>query len=182
MTTNIRDVLTKEEIAEVTKKSDARGAPDLPARLGTMIQRCLEKDPGRRFQTVRDVREELSRLREEIRSPASRLSRGLLVSAAVVVAAALLLSADVGGVRSRLFGRATPPVSRDPENISRLAVLPFEDHSPTEGQEWFAAGMHDALLTALQQVKGLRVISMCSCILYYLPMYSIILSYRATCN
>ncbi len=40
----------------------------LPRHLGRVIHRCLEKDPGRRYQTARDVRNELEALKEEIDS------------------------------------------------------------------------------------------------------------------
>ena len=37
--------------------------PDLPEDLGRIIRRCLEKDPERRFQTAKDVRNELEDIR-----------------------------------------------------------------------------------------------------------------------
>ena len=41
--------------------SDAR--PDLPPDLARIVRRCLEKDPERRFQTAKDVRNELEDIR-----------------------------------------------------------------------------------------------------------------------
>ncbi len=43
-----------------------------------------------------------------------------------------------------------------------LAVLPFKDFSAGADQEWFAAGTHEALLIALQQIGKLRVTSRAS--------------------
>ncbi|GJM43255.1 MAG: hypothetical protein DHS20C21_00970 [Gemmatimonadota bacterium] len=40
----------------------------LPRHLGRIVKRCLEKDPGRRYQTALDVKNELENLREEITS------------------------------------------------------------------------------------------------------------------
>ena len=41
---------------------------DLPRHLGRIVQHCLEKDPERRFQSIKDVRNELEGLRDEVRS------------------------------------------------------------------------------------------------------------------
>ncbi len=43
---------------------------DLPRHLGRIIQHCLEKDPERRYQSAKDVRNELDGLREEVKSGA----------------------------------------------------------------------------------------------------------------
>jgi len=40
-----------------------------------------------------------------------------------------------------------------------VAVLPLEDLSGVEGQEYFSAGIHDALITNLSKIKGLHVVS-----------------------
>ncbi|MFG1690651.1 TPR end-of-group domain-containing protein [Gemmatimonadota bacterium] len=47
-----------------------------------------------------------------------------------------------------------------------IVVLPFENLSGDEAQEFFAAGMHDALITELAQIGGLRVISRTSSMIY----------------
>jgi len=40
--------------------------PDLPRHLGRVIRRCLEKDPEHRYQSAKDVRNELSTLEQEV--------------------------------------------------------------------------------------------------------------------
>ena len=40
---------------------DLAGAPKIPASLEMVILRCLEKDPDKRYQTVEDLRDDLSR-------------------------------------------------------------------------------------------------------------------------
>jgi eukaryotic-like serine/threonine-protein kinase len=42
--------------------------PGLPRELGRVIRRCLEKDPGRRYQSARDIRNELEDLKRELES------------------------------------------------------------------------------------------------------------------
>ena len=41
---------------------------ELPNHLGRVVRRCLEKDPEHRFQTAKDVRNELEGLRREVDS------------------------------------------------------------------------------------------------------------------
>jgi Tol biopolymer transport system component len=41
---------------------------ELPNHLGRIIQHCLEKDPERRYQSAKDVRNELDGLRDEVKS------------------------------------------------------------------------------------------------------------------
>ena len=60
---------------------------------------------------------------------------------------------------------ATVPAS-DTGHPRSIVVLPFEDLSGEAEQEFFAAGMHDALITELAQIGGLRVISRTSAMVY----------------
>ena len=50
--------------------------------------------------------------------------------------------------------------------LSSIVVLPFENLSEDPEQEFFAAGMHDALITELAQISALRVISRTSAMAY----------------
>jgi len=50
--------------------------------------------------------------------------------------------------------------------LSSIVVLPFEALSEDPAQEFFVAGMHDALITELAQISGLRVISRTSAMAY----------------
>jgi TolB-like protein len=68
----------------------------------------------------------------------------------LVLVAAVLAVLDVGGLRSRLFGTSvTSP-------IDSLAVLPLENLSGDPEQGYLAEGMHDALITSLAQLSGLK--------------------------
>ncbi|MGD2153890.1 MAG: tetratricopeptide repeat protein [Gemmatimonadales bacterium] len=54
---------------------------------------------------------------------------------------------------------AAVPVSAAAAPISSLAVLPLEDFSEEPGQEYFAAGLHEALVYELSRIETLRVVS-----------------------
>jgi TolB-like protein/DNA-binding winged helix-turn-helix (wHTH) protein/Tfp pilus assembly protein PilF len=66
---------------------------------------------------------------------------------------ALLAALNVGGLRQRVLGRPVAPAIRS------LAVLPLENLSGDETQEYFADGMTDELITDLASIASLRVIS-----------------------
>jgi serine/threonine-protein kinase len=57
--------------------------PDLPQDVGRIIGRCLEKDPERRLQTAKDVRNELELVRRAVESSASMAARAGAPVAAV---------------------------------------------------------------------------------------------------
>ncbi len=64
-----------------------------------------------------------------------------------------------------LFGGSAAASDEDVDDRS-IAVLPFDDFSSGSDQEWFAAGMQEALITALHQIGALRVTSRTSAMLY----------------
>ena len=57
-------------------------------------------------------------------------------------------------------GPTVVPVAYDPDDpIRSLAVLPLDDFSDTGEQDYFAAGMHEALIARLSQLPAIRVVS-----------------------
>ncbi len=139
-----------------------RVRPEVSPALEAIILRCLEKDPGVRYQTAADLLADLRRLATTSTTiPAARPARPRRVRGATVLAGAvaavaavvaLLLGLDVGGLRTRLFGAAAPPA------IQSLAVLPLENFSGDPAQDYFAAGMTEALTTDLSRIGALRVV------------------------
>lgn len=63
------------------------------------------------------------------------------------------VAADLGVTQSR----AVRPASGEPGAIHSLAVLPFENFAEHGQQDWFSAGMHEALVAQLSQITSLRV-------------------------
>jgi TolB-like protein/DNA-binding winged helix-turn-helix (wHTH) protein/Tfp pilus assembly protein PilF len=78
-----------------------------------------------------------------------------------VLALGLLLLVGWAVTRRRLH---LPPAASPP--IRSIAVLPLENLTGDSGQEYFADGMTDALITSLAQVGSLRVISRTSSMHY----------------
>ena len=78
------------------------------------------------------------------------LSRAVLAGLAVVVFVAALLF---------LFRQRLGLVSSDAKQISSIAVLPMENLSGDNNQDYFADGMTDELIASLARISSLRVIS-----------------------
>jgi TolB-like protein/DNA-binding winged helix-turn-helix (wHTH) protein/Tfp pilus assembly protein PilF len=75
------------------------------------------------------------------------------VGLVLAILLALLAALNIGGLRQRVLGRPVTPAIRS------LAVLPLENLSGDEAQEYFADGMTDELITDLASIASLRVIS-----------------------
>lgn len=86
--------------------------------------------------------------------------RAALLAAAGVAAAALAVVGLVRALPGGILG------TRAPAPIRAIAVLPFENLSPSDEQEYFADGMTDALITDLARLGQVRVISRTSVMPY----------------
>jgi TolB-like protein/Tfp pilus assembly protein PilF len=138
--------------------------PPLPPALQGVIDRCLDKDPGQRYQSAGEVHAAL-----ETASTVSRtnnfLTGGVTPSGPariwtwqnILLVAAVAALALAAGYWLKTKG-AKPPVPV-PGAIQSIAVLPLENLTGDPAQEYFADGMTDALITELSQIKKLRVIS-----------------------
>jgi serine/threonine protein kinase/tetratricopeptide (TPR) repeat protein len=142
-----------------------KGAP--PVLLRSVIGRCLEKDPGRRYQKASEVRAALEAVQAGTALPvllalkyAWKRYRTLITAAAVTATVAILAVLDVGGLRSRLLSGVSGPAFRS------LAVLPVANLSGDPEQEYFTDGMTDALIADLSRIGGLRVINRMSVMRY----------------
>jgi len=146
-------------------------SPNITAPLERIIRRCLEKDPNERFQSAKEVGFALKALSDvpasvtadsekaTVRVPQQMTAKATLGLAglAVVAVLSLLIAANVGGLRDRLWRGG---------HIQSLAVLPLASLSGDSAQDYFADGMTEAMITELAQISGLRVISRTSVMQY----------------
>jgi len=111
-----------------------------------------------------DVWWSVGRVRLEAVEPAAagRRRRAVWWAAAGLVLLGLGVGSalNVAGVRDRLLGR---PVAGE---ITSIAVLPLKNLSGDPGQDYFADGMTEALITELGKISALRVLSYRSVIGY----------------
>ena len=165
----------------------------VPRHLGRIIKRCLEKDPELRYQSAKDVRNELTGLEEEVRSGEVPLSTGAmpvtqvpaesaahsvqekpsgrpgwLIPAAIVAVAVIALLFWVMRGKDAAAPEsqpvATEAVVAEPE-FKKIVVFPFDNLGAAE-DEYFAAGMTEEISTRLAASSDLGVISRNSAIQY----------------
>jgi eukaryotic-like serine/threonine-protein kinase len=137
-------------------------AAGVSAELNQIVSKCLEKEASERYQSAPDLAVDLRHLgsrspsiptRERRPKPRSRRRAVPMVAGSVVIAAVVLIGVNVAGLRDRIFGGGRAHA------VPSLAVLPLANLSGDPGQDYFADGMTDELITRLAQVSGLRVIS-----------------------
>jgi TolB-like protein/Tfp pilus assembly protein PilF/predicted Ser/Thr protein kinase len=152
---------TLAAIIEGEPEPVAKVNPNVSPHLRVIVERCLKKHPEERYESTRDLARELEGLRElPFELPAILSRRAVLagVSALVVLGLALLVGLNVGGLRDRLTGGASP--------IDSLAVLPLVNAAGDPEQEYFVDGITEALITDLAKIGALKVISRNSAMRY----------------
>lgn len=169
-----RGATAYELSAAILRERPAEIAPLLPPVLKSVIDKCLDKDPGQRYQSAGEVRAAL-----ETASTASRTHDQAvhlppaptpnLFSVRNILLLCLLLGCATGAgywLTGKQGRKAPPPV---PGAIQSIAVLPLDNLSGDPAQDYFAEGMTDALITELSQIRKLRVISRTSVMQYKHP-------------
>jgi serine/threonine protein kinase/Tfp pilus assembly protein PilF len=129
---------------------------DVPPSLGQIVGRALEKEPEKRYQKVEELLDDLESISagivpEEIQTrmrKAKLRRRKRVISYASIVG--LIIMTTV--IALSLFMERTTA-------INSIAVLPFENLTGEEEQEFFVDGATEELIGQLAQISALRVIS-----------------------
>jgi eukaryotic-like serine/threonine-protein kinase len=144
----------------------------LPLVMQSVIDKCLAKDPGHRYQSAGEVRAALeaastaSHTHEYLHAQQPPKKSNWLRAARIVGLTFLVvgLAGALGYLANTKF-RHKPGLPL-PGAIQSAAVLPLENLSGDASQDYFADGMTDALITELSQIRKLRVISRTSVMQY----------------
>ncbi|MEO5895826.1 MAG: protein kinase [Vicinamibacterales bacterium] len=134
---------------------DLPHASDVASGLLRVARRCLEKRPEARFQSAHDLRFALAGIEAR---PAATLTPpvpGRWMRRGVAIGALLSLAAIAGALIYRPLTNSRAPVPR----IESLAVLPLRNLSNDPGQEYFADGMTEELISTLNRIGGISVTS-----------------------
>lgn len=147
----------------------ARFNTEVPAELERIISRCLEKDPGERYQKAEELLGDLRRLKQLTDSqsvplvsdvglePAGRRSPwSWIVPLGAAVTAILLIFAVAG---PGLWHSEEKPSAEDDAGKSSLAVLPFNNLQDSGDVERLGQILQELLITDLSGSEGLQVLS-----------------------
>ncbi len=153
-------ILTKEPkpISEVR--------PDLPFHLSRIISHSLVKEQDHRYQSTKDLRDELEGLKREVETgrirtgslsqedvdigQVGRRSRKWKIAGAVAL---VVLLAVVVAVVVRIL---TKPPTMTGDKV--IAVLPFENLTGDPSQSYVGEGLAAGMITQLSEVSGLSVV------------------------
>ncbi len=122
--------------------------PELPVKLGEIIQKALEKDRELRYRTAADLCSDLKRLKRETDS-----GQAITPPPAHLPAGDRPPREPSGGAAPRSGQSAISG------RYAALAVLPLENLSGDPAQEYLADGMTETLITELGKIGALRVVS-----------------------
>ena len=133
---------------------------EIPTQLSAIVERCLAKDPEKRYESTAELATELKNVPET--SHAWRARRWVLWATAALLATFLVWA--FGPNLVRLSKRVLPSTTRAP--IESIAVLPLHNLSDDPEQEYFADGLTEALITDLAKIRALKMISRTSAMRY----------------
>jgi len=137
--------------------------PGLPAPIGQVVAKALEKNPDKRYPSAEELLEDLRSLSEgaEPVGVRARLRKAKLGrrKRAIFYAGLAAVVIIMGVIASGLF-------TGHLKAMDSIAVLPIENLTGDPGKEYFVDGATDELIGQLAQIGSLRVISRTSIMKY----------------
>ncbi len=138
--------------------------PNVPRFLSEVARKCLELDPKRRYQSTREIVDDLEAWsRGTSKVPWTSAITGFLPRSFSwekhgVLAAAVLVLVVMGGVGLRGRFRSKPQTQVVAPAVS-LAILPFRNSSGDQSLDWLGESLAQMLSTDVGQSASLRVVS-----------------------
>ena len=130
---------------------------DAPAALEGIVDRCLEKDKTKRYQSADEIVSDLKIIQHEASGTAAKAAG---IKKTWWWAAAVVLVLVAAGMYFLIPSSGLPS-----ENSRTIAVLPFTNWSGAE-DEYFTDGITEDILTQLSKISSLKVISRTTMMLY----------------
>jgi TolB-like protein len=137
---------------------------EIPVSIGQVVDKALEKNEDKRYQQIDELLDDLKSISagivpEEIKvrlrkAKLRRRKRSILYA----VAAGLVIAMVAVALNVFMGGRV--------EAIESIAVLPFENLTGDNGQEYFVDGATDEVINQLSKIGAWRVISRTSVMQY----------------
>jgi serine/threonine-protein kinase len=127
---------------------------DVPSDVAQTVERCLEKDPERRFQSAEELAVALGAESKATRAMEAlgetprvrRWAMPTLGAAGILVAVSAMVFGP--GILDRLGGR---PEQR---HIRSIAVLPLQNLTGDPEQQYFVDGLHEELIATFARISG----------------------------
>jgi serine/threonine protein kinase/tetratricopeptide (TPR) repeat protein/TolB-like protein len=140
---------------------------DVGADIQRVVDKCLEKDPANRYQSMKDVVVDLRTARRRLESgsqtvpvtpaPSSRSTRGLGLALA---GGAVVLVAAIGAfVWNRSNQGPAPLGPSDAAKKPSVAVLYFDNSTGAPDLDWLRTGISEMVATDLSQSQDVEVLS-----------------------
>ncbi len=126
-----------EAILNRTPRPLSEVNPKMPAELGRMLEKALEKDRNLRYQTATELKTDLLRLKRDLDSGARRKGE----------------MSDSRGAADRSAEKS-------------IAVLYFENLSGVKEDEYFRDGITEDIITELSKIRGMKVFSRPTVLVY----------------
>jgi len=136
----------------------------VPLFLSNVVLKCLEIEPGKRYQSARELFADLGSWRsgvaDQTGSVVQRWIRGTLKNRKVFLAAAVAFLVLVGGASIRRLSTSAPG-SKTVDSLPAvaLAVLPFRNVSGDAQLDWLGSGLGEMLTNDIGQSGSLRTVS-----------------------
>lgn len=146
---------TPFEISSAIIGDPPRPMGRVPLAVRLVVERCLAKDPDRRYQRAAEVEAALQAIRRRRAWPV--VGRLLVATRRRTIARWAIAGLGLTGAGFLLHtwqDRLPAPASR----LSSIVVLPFENATGNAEAEYYAAGMATALVSQLRTVVGARVV------------------------
>jgi len=135
----------------------------VPVYLSEVVSKCLEIEPAKRYQSARELYDELERWKNGVAEQAvpvlQRKLRRIARNHSVLVSAVVVLLVVVGTfVARRIPVTSSGSAVKPPPSIA-LAVLPFRNASGDEKLGWLGSSLSEMLTNDIGQSASLRTIS-----------------------
>lgn len=150
-------VTALETITKIThgqQQAIARLNAKVPTELERIVRKCLEKEPGRRYQSARELVVDLKNLKRHSEWGMGEriVPRRQIRSRRFAFAGLALAILAIIGVGTYLWIIRGKP-------IDTLAVLPFANMSGNSSAEYLSDGIPDSVINSLSQLPHLKVMS-----------------------
>ena len=133
---------------------------DIDPAIESIIDRVLAKDRNERYEGVSEFATDLVALREGRLSDlktASSMHKRIPTRRSLLVVGVVAVAIIITTLYIKIWRE---------ETIDSIAVLPLENMSDDEGEDYFVDGMTDELISRLARIGGLKVISRTSVMQY----------------